>query len=123
MTIAQVLRRIDEVQPSSEDREQMIRWLRDLDEEIYTDVICKHEGWEAVAPPDYTEETDEERELLVPDRWGDMYVHWLQSKIDFNLQEYARFNNSSAAFQSEMMDYRCWYNREHMPLRTRGHYH
>lgn len=119
MTIEQAIKRVDEVQPNSVEREAKIDWLMQLDMELYTECVMQHEGWEEVEVPNYTEETENERELLVGAPFESIYLHWLQSRIDWEMQEYSHFNNANAAFEADRVKYRCWYNRTHMPLQVR----
>lgn len=116
MTIDQAIEWVDATQNNTASREEKIGWLRQLDEEIYHEVIRKHEGWEDVAEPDYTAETPGDRGLLVDGQYGSIYLHFLQSRIDYANGEYGRYNNSNMQFEADRLGFRCWYNREHMPI-------
>ncbi len=120
MTIRQVLDEIQEIQPSSFGAGQLIAWLRQLDLEIYQKIICTHEGWENVPKPDYTESSEDGTRLLAPEPYDCIYVHWLQSRIDYALAEFGRFNNSNAALTADWTELAAWYNRTHMPLQVTG---
>lgn len=115
-TIRQVLDDVAEVQPSSCGSERLIRWLRQLDTELYETVVKTHEGWEDTPPPAYTMETPEETELMVQEPYDSIYTHWLQARIDWANSEIGRFNNSNAAFEADRQAFCAWYNRTHMPL-------
>lgn len=121
MTIGEAIRITDEMQPNSFREEQKIAWLRQLDMELYTEVVINHEGCEMV--PDYDEDTDENTVLLVQGPYESIYIHWLQSRMDYALAEYGRYNNSNAAFEADRVAWRMYYNRTHMPLQeARGRY-
>lgn len=110
------------MQPNSFERKEKISWLRQLDMELWREVILTHEGAPELPEPDYGEDTDEDTVLLVEGPYDCMYVHWLQSRIDYALAEYGRFNNSNAAFEADRTGWRMWYNRTHMPVQARGRY-
>lgn len=123
MTIGEAIRRVDELQPNSFGRAEKIAWLRQLDMELWREVVLTHEGAPERPEPDYGEGTDDETELLVEGPYDCMYVHWLQSRIDYALAEYGRFNNSNAAFEADRTLWRMWYNRTHLPKQEgRGRY-
>lgn len=121
-TIRQVLDEVAEVQPNSTGDERIIRWLRQLDIELYEKVVKTHEGWQGVKRPDYTAQTPEETALLVPEPYDCIYLHWIQSRIDYENAEAGRFNNSNAAFEADRQEYAMWYNRTHMPLGQEARY-
>lgn len=123
MKIGEAIIRIDELQPNSFERKEKIAWLRQLDMELWREVILTHEGAPERPEPDYGEETDDDTELLVEGPYDCMYVHWLQSRIDYALAEYGRFNNSNSSFEADRTNWRMWYNRTHMPTQeARGRY-
>lgn len=123
MTIGEAIARADALQPNSFGREEKIAWLRQLDMELWREVILTHEGAPERAEPDYQPETGEETELLVEGPYDCMYIHWLQSRMDYALAEFARFNNSNAAFAADRSLWQKHYHRTHMPVQTaRGRY-
>lgn len=122
MTIGQALEEIGEIQPHSFGSERMIKWLRQLDTELYEKIIRAHERWEQVARPAYTAATPDDTVLLVPEPYDCIYLHWLQSRIDYAMAEFGRYNNSNAMCEADRQEYAAWYNRTHMPLQTGGKY-
>lgn len=123
MTIGEAIGKIDELQPNTFSMEEKVEWLRQLDMELYEEVVMKHEGWEHVMVPDYVEVTDDDTVLLVQGPYESIYIHWLRSCIDYALAEYGRFNNSNAAFEADRTAWRMQYNRSHMPVQAaRGRY-
>ena len=123
MTIIEAITRLDELQPNSFTAEEKVRWLEQLDRELWREVICTHEGGADIQEPCYTQGTDDDNVLLVEPPYDSIYLHWMQSRIDYALAEFGRFNNSNAAFEADRMAWRMWYHRNHVPLeRTRGRY-
>lgn len=123
MTIGDAIKKTDELQPNSFGQEEKIRWLAQLDRELWREVVMTHEGAEDAVEQEYREDTADDTVLLVEGPYDCMYIHWLQSRIDYALAEYGRFNNSNAAFEADRMAWRMWYNRTHMPKQeARGRY-
>ena len=123
MKILEAITRLDELQPNSFTAEEKMRWLEQLDQELWREVVQTHEGGSDIPEPDYNQEAAEELELLVKKPYDSIYLHWMQSKIDYALGEFGRFNNSNAAFEADRMAWRLWYHRNNRPLeRARGCY-
>lgn len=123
MTIGEAIGRTDELQPNSFGWAEKVAWLRQLDMELWREVIQTHEGAPERGEPDYGKDSTDDTVLLVEGPYDCMYVHWLQSRIDYALAEYGRFNNSNAAFEADRTNWRMWYNRTHLPKQeARGRY-
>lgn len=123
MTIGEAIWKIDELQPNTFSMPEKIGWLRQLDGELWREVVLTHEGSEGMRLPDYDEDSGDDTELLVQGPYESIYIHWLQSRIDYALAEYGRFNNSNAAFEADRTAWRMHYNRSHMPVQAaRGRY-
>ena len=114
MTIMEALEQTARLKPHQYDTDVLIRWLSELDEKIYEEIWKTHEG-ELPEFSGYGEETPGETALLVAGRYADMYIKYLESQIDYQNEEYDRYNNSAAAFNALYMEYWAWYTRTHMP--------
>lgn len=90
-----------------------IKWLSDLDMRIYTEIIRSRSTDTAVDFKGYTEDTDMETELLVPDAYAELYIQYLVSKIDYYNGEWERYNNSAAQFNELYANYAAEYSRTH----------
>ena len=67
-------------------------------------------------PGDMSQEDREAAVLLAPAPYDSMYLYCLESHIDYENGETARYNNSNAMFRTVFDAYRNWYNRTHKPL-------
>lgn len=111
------------MQPNTFSMPDKIEWLRQLDLELWREVVLTHEGSEGLTEPDYDEDSGDDTQLLVKGPYESIYIHWLQSRIDYALADYGRFNNSNAAFEADRTAWRMEYNRSHMPVQAaRGRY-
>lgn len=117
MTIREAIAGIDERKPNAIPDSIKIRWLEALDWEIYREVILTHRepGAEFSGYPESLTR-EESPTLLAPPPYDSMYLYCLESHMDYENGEIARYNNSAAMFRAVYDAYRNWYNRTHSPL-------
>lgn len=116
MKITEAIARINTLKPNSYTDIDKVRWLNELDGRIKEEVINLYEGGENIVFNGYDDKTDTNAtELLVPTPYDNIYVLWLESKIDYYNGEYSRYNNSSTAFNVAYIEYTRYYNKTHMP--------
>lgn len=116
MKIIEAINRYDKLKPNGYTREEKIRWLSDLDERVKAEVIDTHEGFAEVSFSGYNGKTDLDTELLIPAPYDEVYISWLESRIDYMNAEIARYNNSIANVNAIYADFVNYYNRTHRPL-------
>ena len=91
-------------------------WVNEIEGQVIEEVINAAEGFDLeFVPMEYGVEDD--RELTVPDRFQDVYINYLLSKIDFNNQETERYNNDVVMFNSSYESFAGWFRRKHVPKR------
>jgi hypothetical protein len=126
MTIMEVLHRIDSIKPNTYTQNEKIAWLGDLDSLVKREIIDTHVGGASVVFNGYTENTDLMTKLLVPSPYEDVYIFWLESKIDYWNGEVGKYNNSIAMFNEVYSAFARYYNRMNTPLGSNfkyfGHY-
>ena len=116
MTIIEAINRIDAVKPNNYTQEEKVSWLSTLDGVIKKEIIDTHEGAEEVTFNGYTEETPVDTELLAPAPYDEVYLFWLQSKIDYWNAEMGKYNNSIVMYNAAYSNFEKAYNREHKPI-------
>lgn len=116
MTIIEAINRIDAVNPNNYTQPEKVAWLSTLDGVIKKEIIDTHEGAEAVTFAGYNEETPLDTELLVPAPYDEVYLFWLQSKIDYWNGEMGKYNNSIMMYNQAYENFEKAYNREHKPI-------
>ena len=119
MTIMEALYRIDEIKPNSCSQPEKIKWLSSLDGVIKSEIIDTHEGGEDVVFEGYNEDSNLSIVLLVPAPYDDIYLKWLEARIDYTNGELNKYNNSSVAYNNAYDLYLRHYNRTHMPKGTK----
>ena len=115
MTIAQALALCDRLQPNPYPDDLKIRWLSELDGQIFLEVHQCHAGCPESFQP--YEPGESQRALLVPAPFADeLYLSYLQSCMDRENGEIARYNRSIALYNSAYLRYQNHYRRHHRPL-------
>lgn len=115
MNLIEAINRLDAVKPNAYTQSEKIAWLSDLDGMIKNLVIDTHEGGEEVDFKGYTDETPLDTVLIVGSPYEDLYILWLESKIDYANGEYVKYNNSITRYNDIFQTYNNEYNRTHMP--------
>ena len=117
MTLQEALDIADEMKPNMMRRDLKIKYITEIEQLIWAEIVMKHEHTEEQeTKPAYDEETTPGTELIVPDPYSIVYTYWLMSKIDIQNQEDARYNIDRAHFDNAYNTMSDWYTREHMPL-------
>lgn len=116
MTINEAIQKIDEMKPNTYKVSDKIKWLSILDGMVKRLIIDTHKDGEDIVFSTYDDNTPLTKELLVPEPHDEMYVAWLESKMDYYNGEYTKYNNSVTHFNELYSAYENDYNRHHMPL-------
>ena len=115
MTIQAVLNEVDELKPNQYKTGTKIGWISVLDKKVYNDIISR-EGYDG-PEPEYSEYSDMDTELLVPDAYGDLYAYYIMSLMEFNDGETERYMNSSQMFNVKYDEFIGWYYYTHRQKR------
>lgn len=119
MRIIDAINRIDSLLFNTYTTSDKISWLSKLDTMVKKNIVDTHEGGENVTFGGYTDDTDQETELLVPAPYDEMYIRWLEAQIHYTNGEYNKYNNAIIMFNTQFESYESYYTRNHMPL-SRG---
>ena len=118
MTIREAIDKVDILNPNTISEEDKIRWLSLLDYSIYTDIYKAH-----YLNPDEEEREFEpystintEKALFAPFPYDELYVAYLQMKIDEANKETDRYNNSAYLYNAYLEDYTHHYHKTHKPI-------
>ena len=116
MTIIEAINQTDAIKPNSFEQIEKIKWLSELDGRVKKEIIDTHEGAESVVFSGYNDTTSLDTELLVPAPYDEVYLLWLEARIDYANNEYGKYNNSRAMYNNAYNTYWKYYNRTHLPL-------
>lgn len=112
MKVIEAINRIDELKPNTIPQPEKIRWLSVLDGQIKSKIIDTHEGGENIKFNGY-DNNSLETELLVPFPYDELYVYYLESKIDYANGEMTRYNISATNYNASYFDFETWYHKTH----------
>lgn len=114
MKAVEIIKSVQELEPSSYSSQRMLDWLSELDGQIWEELILTHEG--APEQP-FTGHESLESELLAPWPYGkSLYEAYLLAQIAMHNAETERYNQCAAMYAAALREYRNWYNRTHRPL-------
>lgn len=115
MNITRAVNITDRLKPNSFSLDEKVKWLNDIDSQIYKEIVLTHEGAEGIQPPAYTCRDSMDKVLIAPSPYDDLYIKYLCSQIDYYNNELARYNNSAMMFNVAYMSFYNYYNRTHTP--------
>ena len=116
MTIAEVISKVDALQPNTYSPEEKLEWLSSLDARVKSQIIDTHECNKPISFYGYDSLSDMETELLVPAPYDEMYLRWLEAMIDYHNSDDDRYNNAIILFNNAYEGYKKHYTRTHMPI-------
>ena len=115
MTIIEAIDRVDSLKPNGYAFDDKVSWLSSLDGMVLDQVLANYiTDEEKDAFEGYNTNTSIDTKLIVDEPYSDIYLLWIQSKIEFYDGEIAKYNNTMIAFNSLYNDY-----EKHI-FRTRG---
>lgn len=115
MTIIEAIDRMDSLKPNGYSFDDKVNWLSSLDGMVLDQVLANYiTDEEKNEFEGYNPNTPIDTKLLVDEPYSDIYLLWIQSKIEFYDGEIARYNNTMIAFNSLYNDF-----EKHI-FRTRG---
>lgn len=120
MKIRECIDTFDRLNPNQYDEDTKVAWLSSLDARIYEDIILTHEGSEEISYTPYSSENIMQ-ELLVPAPYAEVYIAYLNLKVDEADKETARYNNSLTLFNAYYDGFDGYWNRTHR-LKPVGQY-
>lgn len=119
MTIQEVITEVDELNPNVIDEGLKIKWLNDIENIIYIELVLPRQGSEHIEKPDITIASDYSHELIADIPYSRLYVEYILSKIDYTNREYDSYNNMVQQFNESYKEFVAYYNRNHMHKATR----
>jgi hypothetical protein len=122
MTIHEAIARVDAVKPNRYKEAQKIAWLGNLEGQIFNELVLTHEHPPMIVQLDFNENMDTDQKLIAPHPYDEVYTLCLQSQIDLNNMEIAKYNNSKTLYNNAYQTLVDYWNRTHMPLGRVTHF-
>lgn len=111
MKVMEAIHRIDQLKHNTYDTRQKLMWLSQLDGMVVRQLLGAYQP--ELQCPVYDPDTPADRALLVPAPYDEIYLLWLEGRMDYYSGEYTRFNNAMAAFAATYQAYCDHYARTH----------
>ena len=114
MKLIELLEAVTALRGQQYATDTLVGWANEIEGQVIDEVVNMAEGFDLeFIPMEYG--VDDDRELTVPDRFQDVYINYLLSKIDFNNQETERYNNDVVMFNSSYDAFAGWFRRKYVP--------
>ena len=122
MTIHEAIARVDAVKPNRYKEAQKIAWLGNLEGQIINELVLTHEHPGMTVTIEFNENMDTSQKLIAPHPYDEVYLLYLQSQIDLNNMEIAKYNNSKTLYNNAYQTLVDYWNRTHMPVSAVTHF-
>lgn len=119
MKLLEAIAEFDARQYNTVEHDQKVKWLSQVDQRIFSQIISTHQDSAVTEFHGYTEE---DTQLLAPEPYSAMYIWWLEAQTHLLNKEYDEYNNAILLYNKEYEDYARWYTRNHLPLREHNHF-
>ena len=119
MKLLEAIAEFDARQYNTVEHDQKVKWLAQVDQRIFSQIISTHEDPSVTEFHGYAEE---DAQLLAPEPYSAMYIWWLEAQGHLLNKEYDEYNNAILLYNKEYEDYARWYTRNHLPLREHNHF-
>ena len=116
MKLIEAITRTDKLKHNTYNKEEKLAWLSELDGMVKAQIIDTHEGGSLVSFSGYDAATEDDTRLLVPAPYDNLYLHWLEAKIDYYNGEFSRYNNAIEMFNTCYQAYADAYHRAYAPV-------
>ena len=115
MRIRQAIEELRSLKPNQYSDETLLRWLSELDGQIYEEIMKNAE--DAPPPPQlpYRMDASLERELLAPFPHEGLYISYMSMQVDYHNGETNRYNNGMVMFNMAYQMLENAWIRNHMP--------
>lgn len=110
MTINLAIEQVSRLAPGAVEDRDLAGWLLDLDGKLFREL---HMPEDTERPQTWPEDGD--KPLVAAPPYDGIYVLYAQLKTEFCRQDYEQYNNTAAAYNDAMNEFRKAYRREHPP--------
>lgn len=109
----------DEMRPNNEFSDSLKQnWLRQCDSRLRGSVVERSETVDfddVGADTAWAEGLAYDTELLAPEQFAPLYVHWLCAQMDLALGETARAANEMQLYSDYVQEFAAWMRRRYAP--------
>ena len=112
MTINDALLMVDEIKPNAFTNAQKVFWLNSLEQTLCTEVFLM-DPKELPKHRLSTDDLDQPMMLMPP--YDDLYIMWLEAKIDEANGEYTKYMNTMQIFNTRRDEFIAWFCNRYDP--------
>ncbi len=117
MTLSKIIETFDKERKNEVSLDVKLDWISQLDFKISSEILNKRTG-ETFSG--YGKTTSLETVAKAPDEYGEIYICYLNMKLDYLNGEIGRFNNSAALFNRMYKEMHDFINRKtKIPVNTK----
>ena len=116
MTVGELIETIIRLRGQQYGEDIMMGWLNEIEGQVIDEIVNRAEGYDVEFKP-LSYYSDAEKRLTIPERFQDVYINYMLSKIDYHNQETERYNNDVIMYNSAYDAYAAWFRRENRPKR------
>ena len=116
MTVGELIETIIRLRGQQYGEDIMMGWLNEIEGQVIDEIVNRAEGYDVEFKP-LSYDSDAEKRLTIPERFQDVYINYMLSKIDYHNQETERYNNDVIMYNSAYDAYAAWFRRENRPKR------
>lgn len=114
MKLREAIEKVNRLKENEYGESQIAEWVTELENYMIDNVFNKAEGFD-YEKKEYEYEESAEEELLVPDPYSELYVHYIASKIDYWNREMDSYNNSVAMYNAAYQNFANHMRRMYKP--------
>lgn len=118
MKVKDAIEKTNQLKANVYSEENMSQWLSELENYAIESVFNRAEGNDFPLVK-YSYEDDEEKDLMIPDPYSEIYIYYLAAKIDYWNKELDSYNNNMSMYNASYSSFAAKYRREHMPKQTK----
>lgn len=105
MTARQIIDKVNDIKPNAFTDAAKLKWLNELEGRIAAKIFL-------MAPAEIKQaELSLTDTPMVEPPYDNMYVFWLEARIDEANGEYDRYQNSMQMFDSAWREFLCWFGQ------------
>ena len=114
-TIQEIIERVDDTKINAFTQKTKLAWIGELDGKIAADVMLM--SIDEIRMLEYKYPDSLEAEPLVGYPHQDVYVYWLEAKIDYANGEYNKYQNSMEMYNQHYGNFVRWFASTYEPVR------
>lgn len=113
MQLADLINNIDEIKPNQYGKEIKTLWLNEIEAKVAREIVnCYNKEYNF---ENYDYDLHNEKVLILPDEFCDVYASYICAKIDFYNAEYERYNNFAMLHNQAFEEAAKYYRRKYTP--------